>query len=88
MKKPQIYLDTSVLGGCFEPEFAPWSNGLIADFRAGVFTPVLSALLETELRRAPVSVRAVYAEILPLAGESLPAWSKDTNHYPSTHPER
>jgi hypothetical protein len=35
VKKLQIYLDTSVLGGCFEPEFAPWSNGLIADFHAG-----------------------------------------------------
>ena len=72
MKKPQIYVDTSVLGGCFEPEFAPWSNGLIADFRAGIFRPVLSALLETELRRAPEAVLAVYAEVLALAGEPLP----------------
>lgn len=72
MKKLQIYVDTSVLGGCFEPEFAPWSNGLVADFRAGAFTPILSALLETELRRAPESVRAVYGELRALAGESVP----------------
>ncbi len=72
MKKLQIYLDTSVLGGCFEPEFAPWSNGLIADFRAGTFMPTLSALLEAELRRAPESVRAVYSELLALVGESIP----------------
>jgi hypothetical protein len=72
MKKPQIYVDTSVLGGCFEPEFAPWSTGLVTDFRAGTFTPVLSALLETELRRAPEPVRAVYSELLPLAGEPVP----------------
>lgn len=72
MKKLQIYVDTSVLGGCFEPEFAPWSNGLLADFRAGTFTPVLSALLETELRRAPEPIREVYRELLGLAGESVP----------------
>lgn len=72
MKKLQIYVDTSVLGGCFEPEFSPWSNGLIADFRAGTFTPVLSALLETELRRAPESVRDVYSELLALTGASIP----------------
>ena len=72
MKKLQIYVDTSVLGGCFEPEFAPWSHGLVADFRAGTFTPVLSALLETELRRAPEPVRGMYSELLALAGESVP----------------
>jgi len=72
MKKLKIYLDTSVLGGCFEPVFAPWSNGLVADFHAGTFIPVLSALLETELHRAPDSVRTVYRELLVLSGEPLP----------------
>jgi hypothetical protein len=72
MKRLQVYVDTSVLGGCFEPEFAPWSNGLVADFRAGTFTPILSALLETELRRAPEPVREMYRELLDLAGESVP----------------
>jgi hypothetical protein len=72
MKKLQVYVDTSVLGGCFEPEFALWSKGLIADFHAGTFTPVLSTLLETELRRAPEPVRAVYSELLALTGESIP----------------
>ena len=72
MKNLQIYVDTSVLGGCFEPEFAPWSNGLVADFRTGTFTPVLSALLEAEVRRAPESVRAMYEELLALAGAPVP----------------
>ena len=72
MKKLRIYVDTSVLGGCFEPEFATWSNGLIADFHAGTFTPVLSALLETELRRAPDFVRAVYSDLVAMVGESIP----------------
>ncbi|HEX3129662.1 MAG TPA: hypothetical protein VH394_20155, partial [Thermoanaerobaculia bacterium] len=72
MKKLQIYLDTSVLGGCFEREFAPWSNGLIADFHAGIFVPILSALLEVELHRAPEPVRAVYNELVALAGGVFP----------------
>jgi len=72
MKRPAIYVDSSVLGGCFDAEFAPWSNGLLADFRAGTFTPVISALLETELRRAPEPVRSVYDELVALVGKPLP----------------
>lgn len=67
MKKLEIYVDTSVLGGCFEPEFASWSNGLVADFRAGTFIPVLSELLESELLRAPEQVRSVYFELISFA---------------------
>jgi hypothetical protein len=33
MKRPQIYVDTSVFGGCFDAEFTTWSNALMADFR-------------------------------------------------------
>lgn len=40
----RVYVDTSVLGGCFDPEFAPWSMGLVDDFRAGRYVPVLSDL--------------------------------------------
>ena len=37
MKKPRIYIDTSVIGGCFDEEFELWSSGLVADFKAGLF---------------------------------------------------
>jgi hypothetical protein len=67
MKIPRIYLDTSVLGGCFDQEFAPWSNGLLDDFRAGVFIPVLSDLLTLELAGAPDEVRDIHAELLDLS---------------------
>src|SRR5215208_1981045 len=67
MKLLRVYLDTSVLGGCHDPEFAPWSNGLVADLRAGRFRAVLSDLLAAELREAPAAVRAVYADVLGLA---------------------
>jgi hypothetical protein len=69
MKTPRIYLDTSVLGGCFEAEFAARSNGLLDDFRGGRFIPVLSDLLEAELNLAPESVRKVHGELLGLSAE-------------------
>jgi len=62
-----VYLDTSVLGGCFDPEFAPWSRGLIQDLGAGRYRPVLSTLLADEMARAPARVRALFAEVLALA---------------------
>lgn len=40
MKAQRVYIDTSVLGGCFDPEFARWSNALIEDFRADRLKPV------------------------------------------------
>jgi hypothetical protein len=42
MKKLRIYIDTSVIGGCFDAEFAEWSNSLMRDFAAGTFVPLLS----------------------------------------------
>ena len=71
MKIPRIYLDTSVLGGCFDPEFATWSNGLLSDFRAGRFIPVLSDLLEAEVGGAPERVRRVHTELLGLGAEAI-----------------
>ena len=63
MKTLLIYLDTSVLGGCFDPEFAPWSMGLLEDLRARRIRPMLSDLLVGEARHAPERVRAVLAEL-------------------------
>jgi len=45
MKIQRIYIDTSVIGGCFDEEFAEWSNGLISDFRNGIFQPLLSNVI-------------------------------------------
>ncbi len=71
MKTQRIYLDTSVLGGCFDAEFAVWSRGLMDDFRAGRFIPILSDLLAAEVSRAPEPVRAVHTELLGLAAERV-----------------
>jgi len=73
MKRQRVYLDTSVLGGCFDPEFAEWSNGLMQDFRSSLFTPLLSQVTATELQDAPEKVQAVYAELLLLGAEIVEA---------------
>ncbi|MEX0600370.1 MAG: type II toxin-antitoxin system VapC family toxin [Rhodothermales bacterium] len=64
MKIQRIYIDTSVIGGCFDPEFAPWSNGLMKDFRLGNFTAVISDVVAAEVDPAPGQVQDKYAELL------------------------
>lgn len=71
MKRQRIYVDTSVIGGCFDPEFAPWSTGLMRDFREEYFAPVVSELVAAEVARAPDFVQEVYKELLELGAEVL-----------------
>ena len=72
MDRLRIYIDTSVLGGCFDPEFAMWSNGLVRDFRTGRFVPVLSDVTAAEVQDAPEPVRDLHQEMLLFAGGVLP----------------
>lgn len=71
MKRQRIYLDTSVIGGCFDPEFAPWSKGLMREFREGHFLPVVSEVVAAEIRPAPEFVQEQYRELLELGAEML-----------------
>lgn len=71
MELLRIYVDTSVLGGCFDTEFEEWSNGLIRDFRAGRLVPVLSEVTAAEVLEAPAPVRDLHQEMLVLAGTAL-----------------
>ena len=41
-KELKIYIDTSVIGGCYDDEFAEWSKKLIEEFKAGLYIPVVS----------------------------------------------
>ena len=63
MKKLRIYIDTSVIGGCFDKEFKPWSNGLMKDFLLGNFQPVLSEIVAIEIENAPENVQLKYREL-------------------------
>ena len=76
MDRLRIYIDTSVLGGCFDEEFARWSNGLMRDFRARRLVPVLSDVTAAEVDSAPEAVRDLHQEMLALAGAVLPVTSE------------
>ena len=75
MEQFRIYIDTSVLGGCFDPECASWSNGLMRDFRAGRLVPVLSDVTAAEVASAPAPIRDLHQKMLGLAGSVLPLTS-------------
>jgi hypothetical protein len=64
MKIQRIYVDTSVIGGCFDPEFELWSNGLFRDFQEKNFKPVISEIVAEEIGEAPKFVRDKYAELI------------------------
>jgi hypothetical protein len=62
----RIYVDTSVLGGCFDAEFVRWSEALIRDFREKRRVPVLSDVTAAEVVDAPPAVRKLHDELLSL----------------------
>jgi hypothetical protein len=64
MKRLRIYIDTSVIGGCFDPEFSEWSNSLMKDFAVGTFIPLLSDVVAAEIGDAPEAVRLRYDDLL------------------------
>ena len=55
----RIYIDTSVFGGYFEPEFSTASRALIADVRSGKTIAIVSDIVAGELLRSPEQVRHV-----------------------------
>ena len=71
MKKLRIYVDTSVLGGCFDSEFDQWSNRLLEAFRRGEYIPVLSSVVAGEVEQAPEPVKEVHAELIAAGAELL-----------------
>jgi hypothetical protein len=64
MKKPRIYIDTSVIGGCFDDEFSEWSNSLMRDFATGIFIPIVSDVVAAEIQDAPEAVRQEYDNLV------------------------
>jgi hypothetical protein len=61
-------LDTSVFGGVFDTEFTRPTKRLFAKVNAGVFLPVVSAIVADEITEAPQRVRLAYERCL-LAAE-------------------
>ncbi|MDP4200278.1 MAG: PIN domain-containing protein [Bacteroidota bacterium] len=62
MKKLNAYLDTSVIGGCFDEGFEEASRALMNLIRIGVYDGMISAVTEEELSNAPDPVRTLLDE--------------------------
>ena len=63
MKKLRIYVDTSVIGGCFDEDFEQESRALIQMLKRGELEIVASELLLQELESAPEHVKHGLGEI-------------------------
>ena len=59
MKKLKIYVDTSVIGGCFDDEFKKYSNLFFEQVKLTKYFVLLSPLTYVELENAPEKVRNV-----------------------------
>lgn len=60
----RIYIDTSVFGGYFEPEFELWTKVLFDRISKGDVKVLVSRLTDIELERAPQQVKDL-AALLP-----------------------
>jgi predicted nucleic acid-binding protein len=63
MKKLRVYIDTSVIGGCFDREFAADSNALFQNAEDGAIKLVVSDVLAAEIENAPEEIRQFYASL-------------------------
>jgi len=55
--KPRVYIDTSVIGGCFDDEFKVYSKLLFEEIISGKKGIVVSDIVLFELEGAPKNVR-------------------------------
>jgi hypothetical protein len=61
--KQRVYIDTSVIGGCFDAEFEEWSNRLFDEFKFGNRIAVISDMTLDELSDAPKRVQENFNKI-------------------------
>jgi hypothetical protein len=61
--RQKVYIDTSVIGGCFDSEFEEWSNRLFNDFKSGKRIAVISDITLDELLDAPEQVQENFRKI-------------------------
>jgi predicted nucleic acid-binding protein len=73
----RVYIDTSVLGGCIDEEFAEESRSLIEMARFGKLILLVSDLLLDELSRAPSEVQSLFTT-LPAASTELLETSEES----------
>lgn len=61
--KTRIYIDTSVIGGCFDDEFKEYSNLLFDDIKTGNKIAVISDITIRELENAPEKVLGIITDL-------------------------
>jgi len=71
MKQTRVYVDTSVIGGCFDKEFAKESLALVQAAREGRIVLLLSDLLVDELAKARPEIQNALSDLLPNAYEEV-----------------
>jgi predicted nucleic acid-binding protein len=62
-RKERFYIDTSVIGGCLDPEFERASRRLLDLFTTGERTALISDITVAEVRQAPREVRRLLDDI-------------------------
>lgn len=60
----RVYIDTSVIGGCFDKEFEKWSNRLADEIKYGKKIAVISDITIDEIEGAPKNVKEKLQEII------------------------
>ena len=63
MVTTQVYIDTSVIGGCIDQEFREWSIKLFDEFKNGNKIAVISDITLDELELAPKKVQDILKQI-------------------------
>lgn len=74
----RIYLDTSVFGGYFEPEFEFWTKMLFEKIIKGEIKMLYSQMTEIELAGAPVHIKDLIKDISEEHVEFLTITEKST----------
>lgn len=72
MRMMRLYVDTSVIGGCLDDEFAEDSCRLVEAARSGRITLLVSAILTRELSSGPPELRAILEGLPSEAFQDLP----------------
>ena len=67
----RVYVDTSVIGGCFDDEFQEASERLLDHARSGRVKLLVSYLAVKELRRAPPHVQDLFDQLPPESIENV-----------------
>jgi len=71
VKTLRLYIDASVIGGCFDEEFSEESCALLQAAEEGKVTLIVSDLLALEMEFAPQRVRDRFASLPPASLEPV-----------------